>query len=183
MQRRTFLHTAACIGACATLLAPAARVFAASRARPYGLTLLKLDETRGCVDAAICTPFIGDVIIRTSGLWKAPELPQFVMRAWFAADGGSRAFDFASAGAFGKSSEFCFNARAERLHRLEAQASSKGSVRGAASAQYQATSKNGGYLAPGRFWLVLHPGDIAVVRHDHGDVLARVYLEVTEFTA
>jgi hypothetical protein len=180
MQRRTFLNTAACIGACATLLSPATRLLAASPSRPFGLTLLKLDETLGCVNAAICTPFIGDVSIRTSGLWKTPALQNFVMRAWFAADGGSRAFDFASAGASGRSSDFSFNVRAERLTHLEAHASGRNDIRRPASASYVTTSPHGGYLAPGRFWLVLHPGDIAVARHDHGDVLARIYLQVSE---
>ena len=71
MQRRSFLKNAACIGACATVLSPAEQVLAASRPRPYGLTLLKLDEARGCVDAATCAPYIG--YPRTNGSLRAAQ--------------------------------------------------------------------------------------------------------------
>ena len=183
MQRRSFLKNAACIGACATMLAPVERLLAASRSNAYALTLLKLDEARGCVNAASCTPFIGDVRIRTSGAWTAASMQQVVMRVWFASDSGSRAFDFASAGANGKSSEFRFLARAERLASLEAKSVSKSDTRGPSSAQYITTSRDGGYLAPGRFWLVLHSDKVVVSRHDQSEVLARVHLHVTEATA
>ena len=49
MQRRTFLHTAACIGACATLLSPATRLLAAAPARAQELRIGFLAPRTGII--------------------------------------------------------------------------------------------------------------------------------------
>lgn len=182
MQRRSFLKNAACIGACAGLATAAPRAFAAARAKPLALTLLKVDTKGNCVNAASCAPYQGDVQVRASAHWKDASLQRVDMRAWFAADSGSAAFDFASVGGNGASSNLRFATRAERLASFEVR-SANSDTRGTSGAQCLTTSWGGGYLAPGNYWLVLHRGGSLVNRPEQSEVVARVRLDVSPLTA
>lgn len=98
MQRRSFLRNAACVGACASLFAPIERVFAANVAEAGDIDLTFERLASPDLDAA------------ADALQMRVEPRQLVamdeplrVRAWFATDTGTRAFDLASFGRQGAS--------------------------------------------------------------------------------
>ena len=100
------------------------------------------------------------------------------------ADSGSKAFDFASVNKYGPSSNLRFSTLAERIASFDARSANAADIRpGAVSAQCLTTSRNGGYLGPGKYWLVLHKADASVNSPDHHAVVARVRLDVVALPA
>ena len=184
MQRRSFLKNAACIGACATLATVSPESYAATRPKALALTLLQVDAAGRCINAASGVPYQGAVQIRALKAWKDASIARVDMRAWFAADSGSAAFDFASLGRFGASSNLRFVTQAERLASFEVRSSSVNDIRGASSAsQCITTSWGGGQLAPGSYWLALHSTGALIENVEHEAVVARIRLEVSALAA
>lgn len=183
MQRRSFLKNAACIGACAGLMSAATRTFAADTSPQLALRLVKVTDAGLCVDAASCVAHLGRVQVRVSGVEKHADLAHVQLRAWFAGDAGQAAFDLASVGANGASSNLRFATHAERLISFEARSTRNGAPAEVCSAQCLTTSVGGGQLAPGQYWLLLHGADTDVAHYDDTAVLARLRLDVSLLAA
>ena len=184
MKRRSFLKNAAFTGACASLMWVATRTFAAAVTSPQlALRLLKVTDAGDCVDAASCIAHVGRVQVRVSGIEKHADLANVQVRAWFAGDEGQAAFDLASVGVNGASSNLRFATQAERLLSFEARTTHEGKVAKACSAQRLTTSIAGGQLATGQYWLLLHRADADVAQPHHAAVMARLRLDVSLLAA
>ena len=186
MQRRSFLKNAACIGACAGLasMSPPS-LAAAGRAPALALNLLKVKNDQSCVNAANALAYAGPVQVRASEHWMDAAMANVQLRAWFVSDSGSKAFDFASVNRHGASSNLRFSTLAERIASFDARSTNAPLTSGRVpvSAQCLTTSRNGGYLGPGKYWLVLHKADASVNAPDHAAVVARVRLDVVALPA
>lgn len=185
MQRRSFLKNAACVGACAGLFSLSPPTLAAGRPSAFALNLLKVIKAdQSCINAAYAVPHFGPVQVRASEHWKDASMSNVLLRAWFVSDSGSKAFDFASVGKYGASSNLRFSTLAERIASFDARTLNATDLRpGAVSAQCLTTSHGGGFLSPGNYWLVLHRADAKVEFPEHHAVAARVRLDVVALVA
>ena len=92
MQRRSFLKNAACVGACASLLAPLSEVVAA--ASDEAVTRLRLQRLP---DAGLPElDAVGLLQVRATPIALGALDETLRVRLWVASDAGPRAFDFAT---------------------------------------------------------------------------------------
>jgi hypothetical protein len=110
MQRRSFLRNAACVGACASLFVPIERVFAADVADTADVELTFERLASSDVNAAAEA-----LQVRVAPRQLATMDEPLRVRAWFATDTGTRAFDLASFGRQGASQRLRFAADPHRL--------------------------------------------------------------------
>lgn len=151
MQRRSFVKNMACIGACATLMAPLSRAIASAPAdADVGLRLELLESAGAAVSGMLR-------VRATPVALTQPEQPLRV-RAWVATDAGPRAFDFASFDRVRSSQRLRFMLAPGDLIGFEV---ASGRVLDDCSAQ----AACGASLAPGRYrlWLTRAGVDVAAV--------------------
>lgn len=174
MQRRNFLRKTGLAGAAAlaSLHLPAlARVDLAVGERLH-TSLLAIGAGPGLAPAP--AHYRGPVQVRVAGIETDQVGRRVDLRAWFSADRGPSAFEFASTGRQGASASLRFRVDAERLLGFAA------SVAGAeACADCNAAEASGGRLAPGAYWLLVHADAAAPARPDQAGVVARLRLDVS----
>ncbi len=167
MQRRSFLRNAACVGACASLLAPAARVLASA---PAATVSMRLDRVAGC-SQPVATG--AGLQLRVAPRALVAQREPLRVRAWFATDAGAQAFDLASFGANGASQRLRLPVDPRRLIGFEA---ANGRVHDdcVATAACAASAGSGSVLSAGSYCLTLSRDgfDIAVIDIDVGAVAA-----------
>ncbi|MBI2399241.1 MAG: hypothetical protein HYV17_15760 [Xanthomonadales bacterium] len=167
MQRRSFLRNAACVGACASLLAPVSRVFAAA---PAPEVSMRLDRVGDC-SQPVATG--AQLQLRVAPRVLQAQREPLRVRAWFATDAGAQAFDLASFGATGASQRLRLPVDPRRLIGFEA---ANGRVHDdcIATAACAASTGMGSALSAGRYCLTLcRDGvEIAAVDLDVGAVAA-----------
>lgn len=149
MQRRSFLRNAACVGACASLFSPVREAFAAEAAAE-GAVSLRFE--RLAAHAAPTPASSLQLRVAPQQFGRCDEAMR--VRAWFATDGATTAFDLASFGRQGASQRLRFATDARRLIGFEL-----GHGRGfddcAAVDACRATAADGAVLGPGQYRLSL----------------------------
>lgn len=104
MQRRSFLINAACVGACASMLAPLSEVVAAASGE--AATRLRLQRLP---DAALPALGAGGLLqVRATPIALGALDDTLRVRLWVASDAGPRAFDFATFARSGSSQPLRF---------------------------------------------------------------------------
>ena len=167
MQRRSFLRNAVCVGACASLFAPASRVFAAPSTEEFAMRLDRVAESK----EPVATGALLQLRVAPRVLLAQPE--PLRVRAWFATDAGAQAFDLASFGANGASQRLRLPVDPRRLIGFEA-ASGRVHDDCVATAACAANAASGSLLSAGRYCLTLRRDgfDIAAIDIDVGAVAA-----------
>lgn len=149
MQRRSFLRNAVCVGACASLFAPAREALAIDAA-PEDAVSLAFEQL-----SAQAVPDSANVLqLRVAPQQFGACDEALRVRAWFATDAATTAFDLASFGRQGASQRLRFAADVRRLIGFEL-----GHGRGlddcASVAACRATTIDGAAIGPGQYRLSL----------------------------
>lgn len=149
MLRRSFLRNAACVGACASLFAPVREALATETSAEGGVSLV---FERLAVHTSPTS---------TSALQLRVAPQQFAtcdqalrVRAWFATDTATTAFDLASFGRQGASQRLRFTTDARRLVGFEL-GHGQGFDDCASVDACRATAADGATLGPGKYRLSL----------------------------
>jgi hypothetical protein len=149
MQRRSFLRNAACVGACASLFSPVREAFAAGVAAEGAVSLRfeRLAAQAAPADAS-------SLQLRVTPQQFGACGQALRVRAWFAADEVTTAFDLASFGRQGASQRLRFTTDARRLLGFEL-GDGQGFDDCATMDACRATAADGAMLGPGKYRLSL----------------------------
>lgn len=159
MQRRSFLRNAACVGACATLMAPLSEAWAgdADAAAEVAMRLVRMGDARSAAGGSALQ-------VRAAPVQFVAPPSTLRVRAWMATEAGPRAFDLATFASSGSSQRLQFALEPQRLLGFEA-ATGRGFDDCASVAACANHDAIGGGLQPGRYrlWLSSAGRDIAAV--------------------
>lgn len=149
MQRRSFLRNAVCVGACASLFAPVREAWAAepSAEGVVSLAFERLSAPTAPTSAAVLQ-------LRVAPQQLATCDQALRVRAWFATDTATTAFDLASFGRQGASQRLRFTTDARRLVGFEL-GQGPGFDDCASVDACRATAADGAMLGPGKYRLSL----------------------------